>query len=898
MNATRPPLLPRLLLALMLRGEEREVITGDLEEEFQELRTRGDGGRLAREWYRRQAWRAVGGRTVERLRRFAGAGGGSGRGAPGGAGVHAPGGTGEGGGTRMGELLGDLRFGWRTLVRQPGFTAVAAMTLALGVGATTAVFSIIEGVVLRPLDYPDADRIVQVWGKHVLSKGTLASIRERVTAFEAVSGYEVGRFALTGEGPAVEVVGAGVAPAYFDVMGVKPARGRAFSVEESEPGRDAVVVLSHAMWVGSFGSDPDVLGRTILLDGRPRQVVGVMPEGYRPLDPAWRVWVPQTADPSDFPDWKGTAATRVVARMARDATTEQADAELVPIALELHDANVDAFGAEFVAAATATPLQRATVGSFARTLWILVGAVSVVLLIACGNVANLLLARGESRSQELAVRRSMGAGGGRLVRQLVTESTLLALLGGGLGFALGWLAIWAFREQVPAAVPLGDRVALNGTVLGFTVVTSLVTVGLFGLWPALRALRPDLKETLQGGGRRGGRGAGRQGMNRTLMSAEVALSLVLLTAAGLLVKSSWLLQHVDPGFRTDGLLTLRVSLPGGRYEDEEFRIGYFRRIEERVQAIPGVAGVGSMSHLPMLSGYMSTLFTRPDRPQREDEPRSYAMIQSVMPGLAETLGTRLVRGRLLEPSDRGDAPPVVVINEALAAKAFGAADPLGGVIQLFGWLDATVVGVVADMRDVGLDRPALPEAILAYPQLSGFGSMFVVVRAEGDPGALVQPVVDAISELDGDVPITRVATMEEVLRSSTADSRLTTTLFALFAGIALLLSMVGVYGVLSYTVSERTYEIGVRVAMGAGRGTVVRQIVKGALAPVGLGVVLGGAVAAALSRVVESLLFEVGPRDPSVLIASVLALLLAAAAAVVVPARRAASVDPVRCLDG
>jgi predicted permease len=726
----------------------------------------------------------------------------------------------------------------------------------------------------------------------------LASIRTRVPAFSAVSGYEAGRYALTGEGAAVEVVGTEVSEGYFDVTGVGPARGRAFSPEEFDPGQDGVAILSNAMWVGKFGAAPDIIGRTILLDGAPRTVVGVMPEGYRPVQPAWSIWLPQTADPTDFSDWAGTASTRVIGRLAPDATREQADAELAPIARELHQENPDVFTDAFVAAATATPLQQAAVGSFSRTLWVLFGAVTLVLLIACANVANMLLARGEARSHELAVRRSMGASAGRLVRQLLTESAVLAAVGGGLGWALAWLGTWAFRTHVPSAVPLGDRVDLNGSVLAFAVATTVLTVGLFGLWPAVRALGPDPREALHAGGRRGGRG-GRRGMNRTLMAAEVALSLVLLTGAGLLVKSSWLLQRVDPGFDTAGLLTLRVNLPAGRYAEGQARLDYFNRLDERVSALPGVVRVGSMYHLPMNRGHMSTLFTVKDHPTPEGGPRPFAMMQWVTPGLAETLGARLVRGRLLEPSDREDAPRVMVINESLARQAFGDDDPVGGEIQVFGWYDATVVGVVADVRETGLTGTVPPEAILSYPQVADFTTaMYVVVRTDGDPGDLVEPVVAAISAIDRDVPITRVATMDEVLRSSVADSTLTTLVFVLFAAVALMLSVVGVYGVLSYTVSERTYEIGVRVAMGAGRGTVVREIVRGSLLPLGLGLVVGVGAAVALTRVMEGLLFEVRPQDPMVLVTATLSLLIAAMAAVVVPARRAASVDPVRCLDG
>lgn len=386
-------------------------------------------------------------------------------------------------------------------------------------------------------------------------------------------------------------------------------------------------------------------------------------------------------------------------------------------------------------------------------------------------------------------------------------------------------------------------------------------------------------------------------MNRTLMAFEVALSLVLLTGAGLLIKSTWLLQRVDAGFRSENLLTLRVNLPGGRYDKDEARVDYFRRLEERVAAVPGVVRVGSMSFLPMTSMHMSTLFTVTGRPPQEGTPRSFATVQAVMPGLGEALGTRLLHGRWLEETDRADAPHVCVINRAMATAAFGAEEPIGKQIQLFGWFDATVVGIVENVREMGLDQPARPGAFLAYPQLPGFSTMYVVVRTAGAPRDLIPSVVAAISGLDRDVPITQVATMNDVLRASTAASRLTTMILSLFAAIAFVLSVVGVYGVISYTVSARTYEIGVRMAMGAGRGAVVREMVTRAFLPVGLGVLVGTAAALALGRVIESQLYEVQPRDPLVLVVAVVSLLLAAAAASIIPARRAATVDPVVCLN-
>jgi putative ABC transport system permease protein len=874
----RPPLIPRLLLEVLLRGEEREVIAGDLEEEYGRLVR---GGPHAARWYWRQVLRAVGGRWLERGRRMV---------------VFENQGWKRGGGDMTREFRQDMKFGLRSLARRPSFTVVAGLTLALGVGANSAMFSVLDGVLLKPLTYPNADRIVRVWGGRPLSKSTLAAIESDVSSFASVAGYEQRQLALTGVGAASVLTGAAVSPEYFNVMGVSPALGRAFLPEEAEPGRDAVAVLSHPLWVGRFGSDPEILGRTFTLDGVQRTVVGVMPAGYRPVLRPWSFWVPLTVDPTNFSDYEGTAGTLVLARLSSDATPAQANAELESVARGIQQKIPDVFTDPVVAGAIAMPYLDATVQHVRPALWLLLGAVGLVLLIACANVANLLLAQGGGREREMAVRRSLGASRGRLVRQLLTESTLLGLLGGALGIVMATSLLWALQSHLTDGVPRGDTVGVDYRVLGFALSVSFFTAILFGLAPALRTASADFTSSLRGGGPRGVRGA-RSGVNRTLVALEVAVSVVLLAGAGLLLKSSWILQRVDPGFRSDGVLTLQLTPPRGRYSEAASSTEYFRQVEERVSAVPGVTAEGTIMYLPMTQTHMSTMYTVKDRPLSEGTPKPFAMVQIVTPGILETLRIPLLSGRWLDATDLPDSPPVGVISESLAREAFGNDDPLGREIEMFGWLSFTVSGVVGDIREVGLDRDARPEVFFSFYQFPLVSSLALAIRTTGDPRNIIRGVQEAIQSLDQDVPISRVVTMDEVLLASTSDSRLTTLLFSLFAGIALLLGVVGVYGVIAYTVSQRTYEIGVRMAMGAQHGAVVREVMGRAVLPVGVGLVLGLAAALSTTRVLESLLFQVQPRDPAVLAVVTSALTAAALLASFSPARRAASIDPARCLN-
>lgn len=888
-----PPFLARLLLFVFLDGEEREVIGGDLEEEYRERVERRSERGVAARWYWRQALGAVSRRTWERIRRmgravaFQRAGG---RGAP------------EPGwqvrkGARMREIGKDIRFGARTLGRRPVFTVVAGLTLALGVGANTAMFSVLNTVLLKPLDYPDADRIVQVWSWRSLSKSTLVEIGQEVSAFSSVSGYMNGRFALTGDGIAEEIPGAEVSPDHFAVMGVQPALGRGFRAEDSEPGRGDVVVLSDELWRTRYGASADIVGASITLDGKPHVVVGVMPAGYRPVGRGWRAWVPMTIDPTNFSDWEGTAGTTVLARLAAGATPARATAELKPIARAIQAEVPDVFDDVFVAQATATPLLDARVNGVRGTLWLLLGAVGLVLLIACANVANLLLAQGGSREREMAIRQSQGASGGRLIRQLLTESVLLGFLGGLLGLLLSISLLAVLHRQLEGSLPRGSDIGMDYRVLLFAAAVSFLTALLFGLVPALRTARTDVNRHLRDGSRRGAARPGHRGMNRVLVALEVATSLVLLAGAGLLLKSTWLLQHVDPGFRTENMLTVRLNLPGGRYAEPASRAAYFRQVEEQVGALPGVRDVGSITFLPMTGSNISTMYTIRDRPRPEGAPQPFAMAQLVTPGLLRTLDLPLLRGRWIEDSDTPETPLVGVINEAMAREAFGNDDPLGQEMQMFGSLSFTVVGVVGDMRQISPDRKPGSEAYFSFYQVPQMTSQSLAIGTSAESMASIDAVRDAIARVDADVPVSDVAPLDEIVRNAMGDTRLVTLLLSLFAGIALLLGMVGVYGIIAYTVSQRTWEIGVRKALGASSPAVVRNVVGGAAIPVVAGMALGLGASFAATRLLDSLLFEVEPADPVVLLVVTAALGLTAIFASVTPARRAAAIDPARCLN-
>ncbi len=796
----------------------------------------------------------------------------------------------------------DVRWAARGLRKTPGFTALAAVTLALGVGANTAIFSVVRGVVLEPLPYERPEEIVRVWPERRFSKEMLAAF-EDADSFAAISGYHGAAFSLTGGGEPEELSGLAVAPAHFAVLGVRAAIGRTFEPADREPGAEPVAVLSHGLWVERFGAEPGILGRVISLDGLgagERTVVGVLPADFDAVVfSRARLWVPLTFDPGDPDDYRDMMGLRALARLAPGVDLELASAEVRTIASRLRQTHPDYHGEEQVRAAGVMPLRDVLIGGVRPMLWTLLGAVGLVLLIGCSNVANMLLARAGSRRREMAVRSALGAGGGRLMRQLLTESALLGLLGGGAGVLA---AVWLESLLVgglPASLPRAQAVGVGAPELAFAVAVSLLASVAFGLVPAWRASRPTARVSLSSGGRRTA-GPRHHRLNQGLVTAEVAMSMILVAGAGLMLKSLWQLSRVDPGFDADQLLALRLSPPADAYGDAERLGGYYDRVLERLEAVPGVGSASAINLLPMTASDVGMGYSTPDHPPQPDAPAATVSVRAVAPGYFETLGVPLLEGRALAPSDRHGSVQVGMINRAMAERLWPGEDAAGKQIL---WEDGspwfTVAGVVGDVRQHRLDREPKPEVYRplsqAFDEMMS-RAMFIVVRAEGDVPALVPAVRAAVWEIDAAVPISRVAPMPRVIETSMSRPRFTAFLLSAFGGLALALGAVGVYGVGSYAVSRRTREIGVRMALGAERATMLRSVMARELAPVAAGIVLGLAGAVALTRVLAGSLFGVAATDPATYAGVAQLLATVAAAASYLPARRAARVDPVVAL--
>lgn len=807
----------------------------------------------------------------------------------------------------MEQLIHDVRYALRTMAKSPGFTVVAALALALGIGANTAIFSVVNALLLKPLPYAESDRIVAVWNYWTdwprvwLSEPELFDYQRQSEVFERVGAYQRQGFNLTGGDAPARVLGGTVSADLFTVLGAKPVLGRTFTTQEDRPKANHVVVLGDGLWHRRFNADPGIIGRAIALDGEQYEVIGVMPHGFQlPTDfkepDRTELWVPLAIDPASAS--RGSHYLLAVARLKPGVSLEQARAGMNLVTGNLIHQYPLNYQNDF--GATLTPMRDEIFGDVRPILIVLIGAVGFVLLIACANVANLLLARGEARQKEVALRAAIGASRARLIRQLLTESVLLSLVGGGGGVLLAvWLTDALVRVN-PTRLPRIGEVAVDGRVLLFTLGLAVVTGLVFGLVPALQGSRSDLHESLKEGGRDSSAGARGSRVRRALVVSEVALALILLIGAGLMIKSFWRLQTVPSGFNADNVLTLRTSLPQTPYSDMPRVAAFYRRFFERVASLPGVISAGGVTNLPLTSplGDWDILLAgqAPD-PKRRSDAADY---QIVTPDYFKAIGMPLRRGRFFSDADRPGAIPVVLINEAMAAAYWPNQDPLGKRFTLGGNKEmSTIVGIVADVKHRGLDKEAHKEMYFPleqFPYVSSASSLTTVIRTAGDPLAVVGEIRNEIRQIDPDLPVSQVRTMNQVVANSVSDREMSLVLLSLFAGVALLLAGVGIYGVMAFTVSRRTHEIGVRMALGATAPDVLKLVIaqgmKLALAGLSIGVV--GAVV--LTRLMSSMLFGVSATDPPTFI--VLAVFIAGVAflANYVPARRATRVDPLTAL--
>ena len=803
----------------------------------------------------------------------------------------------------MDTLFQDVRYAVRRLARSPGFTLVAVLTLALGIGANSAIFSVVNAVLLRSLPYGESERLVRVFhvsddgSRNVMSPQNFRDARSESRSFEELTYYQNNTATLTGAGDPVELEAGRVGPGFFEVMRTKPALGRAFRPDENESGQHRVAILSDGLWKERFGGKSEVVGGTITLNGEPYEVVGVTPEGFA-YPPDREIWLPMEHDEFfSSEESRGAWFISAIGRLKPGATVEQAASELRTIASRLErefpDVNTGlSFGA--------FPLHEVMVGDVQLALWVLLGAVGLVLLIACANVANLMLARAAARESELAVRTALGAGRGRLVRQMITESVMLALLGGTAGLLL---AVWGTALLIhlqPEVLPRLADVRVDGTVVLFTAGLALLASLLFGLAPALQVTSGKLASTIRAGGR--GALSIRSGnrVRGTLVVAEMALSVMLLAGAGLLIKSFARLQAVDPGFATEGLVTFGLALPEAAYEEDEKQVAFHEGMAARLSALPGVRSVGAVSDLPLSGGVTYLTFRVAGQPEPANGQEPAAQILRVSPDYFRTMQIPVRKGRVVEPTDRAGSPPVVVINEKLAEEYFGGADPLGQQIMMsfeqdvedFPW---QVVGVVGNVQQFGLDAEMTPMAYFPEAQ-APTRQMDYVVSTSVPPLSLAGAIRREVRSADANLPVTDLQTVERRVSESISQPRFYTLLLTIFAGVALVLAAIGIFGVVSYGVSQRTREIGVRMALGAHPRSILRTTVGGSLLLGGIGVAAGLVGALIGTRILENLLFGVGTSDPLTFAAVAAILLAVAAVASYLPARRATRVDPMVAL--
>jgi predicted permease len=801
------------------------------------------------------------------------------------------------------EILRDIRIGWRLLRKSPGFTVIAILTLALGIGANSAIFSVVNAVLLRPLPYPNPDRLVRVWEslvsrddpRNVVNPLNFLDWRDRSQSFEAMAAMSGGDDNLNIDGRPIAVPALDVSPEFFSVVGVPPLLGRTFVPDDGLPNQNDKLILSYQLWRGQFGADPSIIGKRTLVDGVPHTIIGVMPKSFSFPKLKSQFWTPMVLQ-RDEDAAKGRYLT-VVARLKPGVSLSQARQDIASVAKYTAQVRPDF---NFQWTADVYPMLEDATLDVRRPLWILLAAVGFLLLIACANVANLLLMRGAGRFRELAVRSALGAARFRIIQQLLVESLLLSLAGMLLGLLFAYFGLHALLALIPqdAPLPRSEPITIDAHVFLFTLLAALFTAVLFGLLPALRLSRLDAQQALSQGSLRTGVGGGAQLLlRRSFVVAEVALALLLSVGAGLMLRSFARLIAVDPGFRPEHLVSMHIWTAPSRYSDQLKRSQYFQQILTEIRRTPGVESASSVHFLP-LEGMMSgSCFASIDQPPPETAGSPDARFLIIGSDYFKTMGTPMVAGREFEDRDRLDTPPSAVVNQAFVRKFSPNRNVIGRKFNVCWDLDkpVEVVGVVADSRQLDLQDTSAPTIFLCNEQAPMYFAS-IVVRAQGDPRQILRSSEEAIHRVDPDQAVSQLRTMDSVLSDSVSSPRFQMILLAVFAALALVLAMIGVYGVVSNSVTQRTQEIGIRMALGARSAHVARMVLREALLLSAIALAIGLAGAFALTRLLQSLLFEVSPTDPATLLTTALAVLSVAILASILPAHRAMTVDPLVAL--
>jgi putative ABC transport system permease protein len=813
------------------------------------------------------------------------------------------------GDTPMNTLIADLRYGLRILGKNPGFTVVALLTLALGIGANTAIFSVLDAVLLRPLPYSEPQQLVKLWSRFTgiglandqndVSAPEFRDFQQLNQSFSDIAAINGGTFNIGLQGSPERVVGATVSPSLFHILGVQPSLGRTFLPEEGRPGHDHEVLLGYGLWKRAFGARPDVIGSTIRVDAVPMTVVGVMPAGFDYPGQS-EIWGPLAFSPDDLsPSNRGSHGLEVLARIKPGLSFGQVRTDMDRMGKTIIEQNPSYPYTKYGFGVILVPLLEETVGDVKASLWVLMAAVGLVLLIACANVANLLLVRASGRQKETAVRVALGATPGRLARQLLTESTLLALIGGLAGLAITPWVLHGLIALSASALPRVVDTRIDLWALAFTLLVSLATGILFGLAPALRVRRAGSYDALKTG--RATQSGPSNGLRRALVVGEAALSLILLAGAGLLLRSFVQVLKVDPGFRPEAVLTMRIALPDAKYSKPEQVSSFYRTLLDSIQRLPGVKAAGAVSALPLSGQNFSGTTTVDTTEVSFDDTTPEADERLVTPDYFKAMGIPLIKGRYFTDDDTASSPPVAIVDETLVQTYWPHEDPIGKRIHVgdrntkLPWM--TVVGVVGHVRNRTLEARSRVEHY--WPEAQGpftSSSMGLAIHTLSNPMSLATTIQKLVSAMDSDLPVYRVRTMSEVMGESVARRRLALILLAVFSGLALLLASIGIYGVTSYAVNQRQQEIGLRMALGARRGDVLGLVIRQGMSLTLAGLGIGLLAALVVTRLMGSLLFAVRPADPLALGGAAVLLAAVALLAIFIPARRATKVDPMVAL--